>query len=214
MRFGKLPFLLLAALACTSVAPRVAHAADADSVRVGVGVMSRRALIDLHSPSMWSPAAERTADSLHLPVPGAATAITIAGAVVPGVVFSGVAASSAEGVALGGAIAASVIGPGLGYYYGGIGAQALPGQLVRTGALGGLAAIWIYAWDSESAGIALIPGAVACAALYVGATLYDIGNVGPAVERQNVRRVAAARPDLALRTLHDGSPAVAVRVRF
>lgn len=207
---------VVALLMFLTLSPRAAHAAGADSTRAGKGVrlLSDRALIDLDARGKLSPAAARVADSLGLPSPAGATALTVGGAITPILFLAGSAYASNSGAAAAGAVAFSVIGPGLGYYYGRIGWQAVPGQLIRTGAIVLLGVMYLEAWDSDEAAAAVIPTAISAAILYSGATLYDIGNVGPAVERENQRRLAATRPDLGMGVLRDGTPALAVRLRF
>ena len=209
-------WLLAFAVACALAIPCAARAAGADSTRArgGVRVMSDRALIDLNARPGLSPAAARTADSLGLPSPTGATLLTVGGAIAPVLFLAGSVYGSNSDASAVAATAFSILGPGLGYYYGQIGWRALPGQLLRASAFGLLALVYIESWDSDEVGAAFIPVSIGAGAIYVGATIYDIASVGPAVERANQARLAAARPDLGAAILRDGTPALAVRVRF
>ncbi len=209
--------LLLMLLAC---AARSAAAAAADTSSAGrpVRVFSDRALFDLNPPRSSDRSREaadaRLADSLHLPSPGVATALTVVGTVVPAVMLSNwddVRADQSVLVTAG--LTLAVIGPGIGYLYAGIPNDALPGDLLRLGSLG-VAALTIFGpWmDSEGDVGGAVSTLVIGTIVFTGATLYDVGNVGPAVRRANGRRMAAAT--VGLRPRLDGRPALALSFRF
>lgn len=213
------PMAVLALLGTITLAcgvPAGAHAAAPDSSRANgrPRLMSKRALIELAPLPPRSAAEARAADSLGLPSPGAATALSVAGAGVPVLFFLGVASSASSDAAALGALAFSIVGPGLGYYYGGAASHALPGTLIRVGSVLLLGEAWLLAWDSGEADARLLAASLVGGAGYIGATFYDMGNVGPVVRRANEQRLARAVPVLGLRALHDGSPALAFQLRF
>ncbi|MBI5167907.1 MAG: hypothetical protein HZA61_00320 [Candidatus Eisenbacteria bacterium] len=212
-------WILVLLLLLHGAAPaRAAAVPDSAAATHGVRVFSDRALFDLnprpsngHAPNAR---AVHVADSLHLPSPGAASALTLAGTLVPVLMLSNWDdLRRTQSVLITSGLTLAVIGPSLGYLYAGIPTEALPGDLLRLGALG-VAAFTIYGpWmDSESDVVGAVGTLVLGTVVFAGATLYDIGNVGPAVRRENDRRIATAT--VGLRPLPDGRPALALSFRF
>lgn len=217
--------LALVAYFCVApVAPASASAAatpDSTAAKREVRVFSDRAVFDLN-PRPAAKGERRTTkaldDSLHLrlPSPGGATALSMAGTIVPIVMLSSWGDPDRDdAVVISAGLTLAVFGPGLGYLYAGIPNDALPGDLLRLGALG-LATWTVFGpWVESDADVG---GAVTTLAfsgvVFAGATLYDLGNVGHAVERDNDRQRAAATAAIGLRPLPSGRPALALTVRF
>lgn len=224
----RIPSSLVLAIAacCCSVSPsvvRTARAGTPDSTAAPrtIRVFSDRALFDLN-PRPAASGARRSSreldDSLHLrlPSPGGATALSFAGTLVPIVMLAnwGNPDLENERPVLAAGLTLAVLGPGLGYFYGGVPGEALPGQLLRAGSLG-LAAFTVYGpWiDSESDVGGALGTLVISSIVFAGATLYDLGHTMPAVEQANEQRRAAAVA-VGVRPVAGGRPALALTVRF
>lgn len=184
-------------------------------------VFSDRAMFDLNPRPGGKRSPSSTAaldDSLHLrlPSPGGASALSFASTLVPIVMLakSGNPDHENERPVLAAGLALAVLGPGLGYFYGGVPGEALPGQLLRAGSLG-LAAFTVYGpwYESEADVGGAVSTLVISSIVFAGATLYDLGNTMPAVERANERRRAAAM-SVGLRPPRGRPPALALTVRF
>ena len=220
--------LLLALAAYFCVAPLAAASAsgaatpDSTAAKREVRVFSDRAMFDLNPRPSTKPSPGSTRaldDSLHLrlPSPGGATALSFAGIVVPNVMLAkgGNPDHENERPVLAAGLTLAVLGPGLGYLYGGVPGEALPGQLLRAGSLG-LAAFTVYGpWTNTESDVGgAVSTLVISSIIFAGATLYDLGNVGHAVERGNDRQRAAATAAIGMRPLPSGRPALALTVRF
>ena len=220
-------FLALALVAgCCFVRPAPASAAgsahpDSSAAPREMRVFSRRAVIDLNPPPVAKGTRASTRaldDSLHLslPSPGGATALGVAGTAVPIVMLAnwGNPEHESEGPVIVAGLTLAVLGPGLGYFYGGVPGEALPGQLIRAGSLGLAAFTVLGPWtDTESDVGGAVSTLVISSILFAGATLYDLGHTLPAVERANEQRRAAAMA-VGVRPLPGGAPALALTVRF
>ena len=228
-------FLAFVIVACCCVSPvAVASAAgsaasDSSAVPRKMRVFSRRAVFDLNPPPLAQGTRASTRaldDSLHLrlPSPGGAYdlliqaeagLVSVTGTLVPIVMLANWGDPDTDNpTVLAAGLAFAVLGPGFGYLYAGIPGEALPGQLLRAGALG-LATFTVFGpWtDSESDVGGAVGSLLISSIVFAGATLYDLGNTMPAVERANDRRREAAMA-VGLRPLPGGRPALALTVRF
>lgn len=194
--------------------------ADSTAAPRELRVFSRRAVFDLNPPPVvrgTRPSTRALDDSLHLrlPSPGGASLISVTGTVVPIVMLANWGDPDTDNpTALAAGLTLAVLGPGFGYLYAGIPGEALPGQLLRAGALG-LATFTVFGpWtDTESDVGGAVSTLLISSIVFAGATLYDLGNTLPAVERANERRRAAAMA-IGVRPLPGGAPALALTVRF
>lgn len=218
-------FLALVACCCAvlpvAASASTAAAPDSAAAKREMRVFSDRALFDLNPlpGTKPSPGTTRALDDslhLHLPSPGGATALSFAGTLVPIVMLAnwGNPDHENERPALAAGLTLAVLGPGLGYWYGGVPGEALPGQLLRAGSLG-LAAFTVYGpWTGTESDVGgAVSTLVISSIVFAGATLYDLGNTVPAVERSNEQRRAAAMA-VGVRPLPGGRPALALTVRF
>lgn len=219
-------FLAFVIVACCCVSPvAVASAAgsaasDSSAVPRKMRVFSRRAVFDLNPPPLAQGTRASTRaldDSLHLrlPSPGGASLVSVTGTLVPIVMLANWGDPDTDNpTVLAAGLAFAVLGPGFGYLYAGIPGEALPGQLLRAGALGLATFTVLGPWtDSESDVGGAVGSLLISSIVFAGATLYDLGNTMPAVERANDRRREAAMA-VGLRPLPGGRPALALTVRF
>lgn len=217
-------FLPLAIVGCCCFVPPAPAAStrsaqpDSSAAPREMRVFSDRALFDLHPRPEAKPDSRSTRaldDSLRLPSPGVAAALSMMGTAVPIVMLANWGDPDQDDRTLISAgVTLAVLGPGLGYFYGGVPGDASPGQLLRAGSLG-LAALTVYGpWmDSESDVGGAVSTLVISSIVFAGSTLYDLGNTPPAVARANQRRREAAMA-VGVRPLPGGPPALALTVRF
>ncbi len=175
-------------------------------------------------PGRPPPAVARE-DSLELKSPGKAARLSLLWTLVP--LVGGVRLSDTErsGGEIAGAVAAAavLVGPSVGYFYGGCGGRGTVGIAIRVGLTGvGLVAAaqaeWPSLWGSDEEGNAAAGITVLAFSAVVADMALDLARVSATVRRANDRRLRERSGPTLTPTVRvlagSGAPACGFTVRF